>query len=167
MNWVTFGTVNVVATLVAFKIMRPAYMKRFRRDVLNYVVTGAFIGSAAMSLLFTIVYFTTNLNTDAARSALSIFATFFGILIMWNTFGIDVAQPRSLIENWRVTLIGLGFTLLVILSFYILPDLFEFVPPTPEIIALIVAMLLLVIAVFSWSMRFPVLIKRLWDLFAP
>jgi cation-transporting ATPase E len=167
MNWVTFGTVNVVATLVAFKLMRPAPMKHFRDDVLNYVVTGAFIGSAAMSMLFAVVYFVTGLNTDAARSALSIFATFFGILIMWNTFGIDLATPRSLITHWRVTLIGLIFTLLVIFAFYSVPELFEFVRPTPGIIALIVSILLAVIASFSWAMRFPVLVKRLWDLFAP
>lgn len=167
MNWVTFGTVNIVATFVAFKIMRPAYMKRFRRDVLDYVVTGAFIGSAAMSLLFAVVYFSSGQSTDTARSALSIFATLFGTLIMWNTFGIDFARPRSLIEHWPVTLIGLSFTLAVILAFYILPGFFEFVRPTPGIIALIVSMFLTVIATFSWSMRYPVLLNRLWNLFEP
>lgn len=166
-NWVTFGTVNVVATLVAFKIMRPVYMERFRRDVLDYVVTGAFIGSAVMALLFTVVYFATGQNTAAARSALSIFATFFGILIFWNTFGIDLSQPRTLVTYWPVTLIGLGFTLLVIIGFYVAPELFEFVPPTGGIIALIVALLLLTIALFSWSLKFPHLLKRLWNLFAP
>src|SRR5690606_8709091 len=90
-NWVTFGTVNIVATLVAFKIMRPARMTNFRRDVLEYVITGAFIGSALMALLFALTFFVTDLNTNAARSALAIFATFFGILVFWNVFGIDLA----------------------------------------------------------------------------
>src|SRR5690606_29707205 len=76
-NWITFGTVNIIATLVAFKIMRPAYMQRFRRDVLEYVMTGSFIGSAVMALLYAVTFFVTGLNTDAARSALSIFITFF------------------------------------------------------------------------------------------
>ena len=39
-NWVTFGTVNIIATLVALKLLRPAFMANFRDDVLDYVVTG-------------------------------------------------------------------------------------------------------------------------------
>jgi cation-transporting P-type ATPase E len=166
-NWVTFGTVNIVATLVAFKIMRPARMANFRRDVLEYVITGSFIGSALMALLFALTFFVTDLNTNAARSALSIFATFFGILVFWNVFGIDLAAPRTLLQNPVVTLMGVGFTLMVILGFYIAPGLFEFVPPTIEIIALIVSLLLLTIALFSANLRYRYLLNRLWTLFAP
>lgn len=165
-NWVTFGTVNVIATLVAVKIMRPAYMENFRRDVLEYVITGAFIGSAAMSLVYAVTYFATGLSTDAARSALSIFATFFGILIFWNTFGIDISQPRTLIKNPIVTLMGVFFTVLVIVGFYLMPDLFEFVAPTPGIIALIVSILLLTIVFFSANMKNRYFITRLWNLFS-
>ncbi len=163
-NWITFGTVNVVATLVAFKIMRPAYMARFRHDVLDYVLTGAFIGSAMMALLYAVVYFASGLNTEAARSALSIFATFFGILIFWNTFGIDILEPRSFIEQRTVTVIGLFFIVLVILGFYLLPGMFEFVPPTPGIIALITSLLLLTMLLFSWNMRHRYLLNRVWSL---
>jgi cation-transporting ATPase E len=164
-NWVTFGTVNIVATLVAFKIMRPAHMEHFRRDVLDYVVTGAFIGSAVMATLFVVVFLATGLNTDAARSALSIFATFFGIIIFWNTFGIEISQPRTFLENRAATLIGIAFTVMVIVGFYAAPDLFEFVAPTNGIIALIVSLLLLTIVLFSWNMKHRFLIDRLWGLF--
>jgi cation-transporting P-type ATPase E len=163
-NWVTFGTVNVVATLIAFKIMRPAPMERFRRDVLDYVLTGAFIGSAIMALLFAVVFFATGLNTAAARSALAIFATFFGILIFWNTFGIDLSQPRTLRQHWVVTLMGIFFTLIVITGMYAAPALFEFVRPTPLITALITSLLLLTIVVFSANMKHRYLISRLWVL---
>ena len=166
-NWITFGTVNVVATLVAFKIMRPAYMARFRDDVLDYVLTGAFIGSAVMALLYAVVYFAMGLDTNAARSALSIFATFFGILIFWNTFGIDILEPRTFIEQRVVTLIGLFFIVLVILGFYILPGMFEFVPPTPGVIALIASLLALTMLLFSWNMRHRYLLNRIWSLVSP
>jgi hypothetical protein len=163
-NWITFGTVNIVATLVAFKIMRPAYMARFRQDVLDYVLTGAFIGSAMMALLYAVVFFATGLNTQAARSALSIFATFFGILIFWNTFGIDILEPRSFFRHWIVTVMGLFFITLVIVGLYLSPALFEFVAPTPEIIALITALLLLTMLLFSWNMRHRYLLNRIWAL---
>ncbi len=166
-NWITFGTVNIVATLVAFKIMRPAFMGNFRRDVLEYVITGAFIASAVMAILFSVTYFATDQNLDAARSALSIFITFFGILVFWNTFGIDLSRPRTLRKNPIVTIMGIAFTLMVIVGFYAAPDLFEFVAPTPGVIALIVALLLLTIVVFSANLKHRSIITRLWVLFAP
>lgn len=164
-NWVTFGTVNMIATLLALKLLRPARMTNFRDDVLDYVVTGAFIGSAAMALLYAVTWFATGRDSAAARSALAIFATFFGILVFWNTFGIDFARPRSLWQQRRVTFIGLAFLLLVILGFYAQPALFEFVRPEAGIIALLVALLLLTIALFSLAMRRRGLLHRLWLLF--
>jgi cation-transporting ATPase E len=166
-NWITFGTVNIVATLVAFKIMRPAYMERFRRDVLEYVITGSFIASAVMALLYAVTFFATGLNTSAARSALSIFITFFGVLVFWNTFGIDLAQPRTVREKPGITLLGIFFFGLVVMGFYIQPALFEFVAPTPGIIALIVSLILLTVVLFSVNLRYRALITRLWTLFAP
>ena len=164
-NWVTFGTVNIIATLVALKLLRPAFMANFRDDVLDYVVTGAFIGSAMMALLFAVTWLASGRDAAAARSALAIFATFFGILIFWNTFGIDFARPRTLWRRRRATFIGLGFLLLVILGFYAQPALFEFVRPDGGIIALIVALLLLTIALLSLAMRQRGLLHRLWMLF--
>ncbi len=164
-SWVTFGTVNVIATLVAIKWLRPAFMANFRDDVLDYVVSGAFIGSAMMALLYGVTFFATGRDTAAARSALAIFATFFGILIFWNTFGIDFARPRTLWRRRPATLIGLGFMLLVILGFYAQPEFFEFVRPDAGIIALIVSILLLTIALLSLAMRQRGLLQRLWMLF--
>lgn len=164
-SWVTFGTVNVIATLVAIKWLRPARMADFRDDVLDYVVSGAFIGSAMMALLYATTFFATGRDAAAARSALAIFATFFGILIFWNTFGIDLARPRTLLQRRAATGIGLAFTLLVILGFYALPELFEFVRPTEGIIALITSILLLTIALLSLAMRQRGLLHRVWLLF--
>ncbi len=164
-NWVTFGTVNIIATLVALKLLRPAFMANFREDVLDYVVTGAFIGSAMMALLYAVTWYASGRDTAAARSALAIFATFFGILIFWNTFGIDFARPRTLWQQRRATFIGLGFLLLVIGGLYAQPALFEFVRPDTGIIALIVSLLLLTIALLSLAMRQRGLLHRLWLLF--
>ena len=165
-NWVTFGTVNIIATLVALKLLRPAPMANFRDDVLDYVVSAAFIGSAMMALLYAVAWLVSGRDTATARSALSLFATFFGILIFWNTFGIDFAQPRTLWRKRGVTALGLAFLLLVIVGFYAQPTLLEFVRPDAGLIALIVSILLLTIALLSLAMRRRVLLHRLWQLFA-
>lgn len=175
-NWITFGTVNIVATLIAFKILRPAHMERFRRDVLDFVVNGAVIGSACIAVLYAAVYFANGQNTDAARSALSIFVTLFGTLIMWNVAGIDILRPRSVIENRLIFALGFILMTMTILGMYLLPELFEFVPPPPALmpqaalewtIPLIVSLFILAIVLYSWAMRTRQITKSLWTLFAP
>jgi uncharacterized membrane protein YdfJ with MMPL/SSD domain len=56
---------------------------------------------------------------------------------------------------------------MVVLGFYIQPNLFEFVAPTPGIIALITSLILLTIALLSINLRYRGFITRLWTLFAP
>ncbi|MBZ0289559.1 MAG: HAD-IC family P-type ATPase, partial [Anaerolineae bacterium] len=47
-SWITFGTVNIPATLIAFKIIRPAFMAKFRRDVIDYVIIGGTVGAVML-----------------------------------------------------------------------------------------------------------------------
>ncbi|MBZ0295632.1 MAG: cation-translocating P-type ATPase [Anaerolineae bacterium] len=175
-NWVTFGTVNIVATLIAFKILRPAHMENFRRDVLDFVVNGAIIGSVSIAILYAAVYFATGQNTDAARSALSIFVILFGTLIMWNVAGIDIFSPRTFIEHRVIFALGFVLMTMTIVGFYVMPDLFEFVAPPPVLvpqsplewtIPLIVSLFILSMLLYSWSMRTRQITKSLWTLFAP
>ena len=175
-NWITFGTVNIAATLIAFKILRPARMIQFRRDVLDYVITGAVIGSIMIALLYAVVYFASGQSTDAARSALSIFVTLFGILVFWNVSGIDIFRPRTFVEQRVIFVMGLFLMLMTLLGFYVMPELFEFVPPPPVFIPtraeewtilLIVSLFCLTMVLFSWAMRDRKLVNSLWTLFAP
>jgi cation-transporting ATPase E len=166
-NWITFGTVNITATLIAFKILRPQYMEKFRRDVLDFVITGALVGSAALAILYAVVYFASGGSQDAARSALSIFVTLFGILILWNVMGIDIFQPRTFFEKRRIFVMGLFLMLMTLLGFYILPRLFEFVRPDLLTVILIAMLFNLTMVLFSWLMKGRRLTERLWTLFAP
>jgi cation-transporting ATPase E len=166
-NWITFGTVNISATLIAFKILRPAYMEKFRRDVLDFVITGAVVGSLAITLLYTVIFFASGGSQDAARSALSIFVTLFGILILWNVMGIDIFQPRTFFEKRVIFIMGLFLMLMTLLGFYVMPRLFEFVRPDLLTIVLIVVLFDLTMVMYSWFMRDRRLINSLWTLFAP
>jgi cation-transporting P-type ATPase E len=171
-NWITFGTVNIAATLIAFKIMRPAPMAKFRRDVLDFVITGAVIGSVAIAVLYAVVYFASGGSEDAARSALSIFVTLFGILVFWNVSGIDIFTPRTFLQHRGIFIFGFVMMLITTLGFYVMPRLFEFVRPSTDLLAqptilLIVFLFELTMVVYSWAMRDRRLVNSLWTLFAP
>ncbi|HEX2619026.1 MAG TPA: HAD-IC family P-type ATPase, partial [Phototrophicaceae bacterium] len=53
-SWAAFGTVNMPAGIIALGIIRPAYVGRFRRDVIDYIITAGLIGSIAISVLFAV-----------------------------------------------------------------------------------------------------------------
>ncbi|MGQ9889301.1 MAG: HAD-IC family P-type ATPase [Aggregatilineales bacterium] len=163
-NWITFGTVNIAATLVAFKVLRPARMRQFRRDVLEYVLAGAVLASAALALLCAVTYVASDGSTAAMRTAVSLFVTLFGVLVLWNVFGVDLLRPRTILENRGTFLIGFGLMVMTLLGFYIAPDLLEFVQPDPLTILLITAVYLLVIVLYSVGMRDRRLFHALWTL---
>jgi len=175
-SWVTFGTVNIPGGLIALGILRPAYMKRFRHDVLDYVITGGIIGAAAMALLYAVVSLYSDLNQDVARSTIMMFTTLFSTLILWNIHGVDVFLPRTIIARWRVFLMGLIFAVLTIITPYIAPALppvvgkvfnFEFVPLTVPLWVLTALLFVLTAVLLHLAMRSRIVVSRFWNLSAP
>jgi cation-transporting ATPase E len=166
-SWAAFGTVNMPATFIAFGWWRPQYMKRFRADVLDYIIIGGTIGAIILALLYGIAYFASGYNTDEARSAVTMFVCLYGMIIVWNTHGVDVFKPSTFGQHWRIVVISGLMTAITMLAPYLLPELFEFVPPQPIIWVLIVTLFWLSLMMFSFSMRRRHLINRLWLLFAP
>jgi cation-transporting ATPase E len=166
-SWITFGTVNIPATLIAFKLIRPTFMSQFRRDVIDYVITAGTVGAVMLSILYAAVYFATSKDTFAARSAVTVFIGLYGTLIFWNVHSVDLLSPRSLIEHWRITLLGVVLTIFTIIVPFMLPELFVFVPPTGQVWVLIVAIFLLNGVIVSVLMRHRHLINQLWLLFKP
>ena len=67
-SWVTFGVINVPATLVALRLIKPAFMAKFRHDVLDYAVTAGFIGAAAMAFVYGYAFITSDHHLEQARS---------------------------------------------------------------------------------------------------
>ncbi len=167
MSWITFGTVNIPATLIAFQLIRPTFMKEFRRDVLDYVITAGVVGSVNLALLFVVAYFASGNNLYAGRSAVTLFIALYGTLIFWNTHSVELFDPRTWVRHWRITLIGFVLTFLTMLAPFVLPTWFEFVPPSPLIWVLIVAIFLLTAAILAVVMRYRHLINQLWLLLRP
>jgi cation-transporting P-type ATPase E len=166
-SWITFGTVNIPATLIAFKIIRPAYMAKFRRDVMDYVLTAGTVGAVMLALLYVIAYFAAGQDMNIGRSAVTIFIAFYGTLIFWNVHDVDIFRPRSMLEHWRITLFGIIITALTMAVPFLLPKIFVFVPPPPLIWVAIVSVFLLTGALVSLLMHKRHLINLLWKLFEP
>ncbi|GAB1422394.1 cation-translocating P-type ATPase [Anaerolineales bacterium] len=169
-SWGTFGTVNLPATLVAFGLMRPQKMTRFRHDVLDYIFTCGLVGAVMMTALYAFVYLSSNRNTELARSVITIFVSLYGMNIVWDVQGIDISDAASFVRNKSIVLMTSVLTLLTIVALYALPNLFEFVDPMImgiELVVLITATFLLSILVVSHGMRYRYLLERLWMLFDP
>ncbi len=166
-SWITLGTVNIPATLIAFKILRPRHMARFRRDVLEYVITSGTIGAVIMALMYVVAYYGSNNNVAAARSAITLFLTLTGTLIFWNVCGVELFEPRTMLEHWRIVLLGVVLTVLTAIVPFILSDFFVFVPPTPLMWALIISTFMLMAVLLHVFTRNRSIIEQLWELFQP
>ncbi len=168
-SWSTFGTVNLPATLVAFGILRPTFMKRFREDVLDFIMTGAFIGALGLAIVYATTYFALGLDIAAARTAVTLYVTIYGAYIICAIMGVDFYQPRSFWQKRRLVAIMIGFTALTILAMYAVPPLFDFVVFDPVrhmgVIGLIVVTLQVSIVLLAHGLKHPYLLKRFWQLF--
>jgi cation-transporting ATPase E len=166
-SWVTFGVINLPAGLIAFRLLKPAYMRRFRRDVLDYVVTVGFIGAVAMALVYAVTYLNNDHDLIEARSTMMLFLTLYGMLVLWHVHGVEVFEPRTIIDHPRVFLFGLLLGILTILAPYLFPDLLEFTAPTPWEWGFVVLIFLVSLVVIRIGLRTRALVDRIWRLTAP
>ncbi len=166
-SWITFGTVNIPATLIALKIIRPKYMKQFRRDVLEYILICGVISAVNLALMYTAVYYGTGQNMEAARSAVTMFIALLGTLIFWNLLGIEIFEPRTLLREPRMVLLGLGLTFVTMLVPFIFPEAFRFIPPDGITWVLMIAIFFLTAAMVWTFTRHRYIIEKFWELFKP
>jgi cation-transporting ATPase E len=166
-SWVTFGVINVPATLVALRLIKPAFMAKFRHDVLDYAVTAGFVGASAMAFVYGFAFITSDHRLLQARSVVMLFVALFGVLVFWNILGIRLLQPQTIRENLRVFVIGLVLIIGTLIGPYILPHWLEFVPPTTEHWIVIVVTFVVTVVILHIAMRTRALVDRLWKLFAP
>lgn len=169
-SWATFGTVNLPATFIAFGWLRPKFMKNFRHDVLDYIVTMGSIGAVLLTILYVIAYFSSEGDIALTRSTITILVALYGMLITWNIQGIDFYAPKTFLENWRILALSSVLTALTIIAMYLNPTLFEFKPLLWDngvgtgLIIVLVAIFLLTMVLLAHGMKHRYLLHRLWDL---
>ncbi|MCY4147630.1 MAG: HAD-IC family P-type ATPase [Chloroflexi bacterium] len=171
-SWATFGTVNLPATLIAFGWLRPQPIKRFRRDALEYIFTMGFIAAVMMTALYLIAWLGSGGDLQLTRSVITVIVALYGLLITWQVQGIDLYEPRTFVQHWRIVLLSSLLTVATILSMYAFPDLFEFSPPlwdggagTLTLLA-IPTLFVLTLALVGHGLRHRYLLERFWALLA-
>jgi len=166
-SWATFGTINIPATFVALGWMRPAPMKSFRDDVLDFVLTHGFLGTIYLTLLYVTIYFAN--GPALAQSAATVFLGLYGAIVVLAVMGVDLYQPRSILERWKTTAVMSLMAILTTLALYMFPDFFDFTPFDPmqhaHILVLLAALTCLSIVLAAHGNKYRYLIRRLWLLF--
>ncbi|MXX82361.1 MAG: HAD-IC family P-type ATPase [Chloroflexi bacterium] len=171
-SWATFGTVNLPATLIAFGWLRPQPIRRFRRDVMDYIFTMGFVAAVMMVALYLLAWLGSEGDLQLTRSAITIMVALFGMLTTWQVQGIDLYQPRSFRQQWRIVLLSIALTVATILAMYVFPDLFEFSPLQWDggvgsmVIVAIPALFVLTMALVGHGLRYRYLLERFWALLA-
>ena len=166
-SWVTFGVINVPATLIAFRIIKPTVMHKFRRDVIDYVITAGFIGSAAAAAVYAFAYFSGPRSVNQARGAVVLFLTLFGLLVLWNMHGIEILDPRTIRKRWGIFWLGLFLTVFTLIGPYVVPRLLEFTAPSGEQWGFVLLTFVITVVTLYFVMRKRMLTERLWKLFQP
>jgi magnesium-transporting ATPase (P-type) len=166
-SWVTFGVINIPTTLMAFRILKPAPMKRFRRDVLDYVVTAGVIGAVSMCALYAVSYLVHGEDVTRARSGVIVFMTLFSVIVFWDVCGLNMFQPRTVAAKPRLFVLGIVLALITIFAPYIVPDFVEVVQPTAGEWALNILVFLLAAALINTAMRKRSFTNALWELTSP
>ena len=176
-SWATFGTVNLPATLIAFGWLRPKPIVRFRRDVMDYIVTMGVVGAVMMTLLYMIVWFGSGGDLRLTRSAITIMVALFGMLVTWQVQGIDIYQPRTFLRHWRIWLLSMALTALTIVVMYfdhlLVGAPFEFAPLVwdgeagPLMIVAVGALFGLTMVLAAHGLRYRYLLGRFWELLGP
>ncbi len=168
-SWATFASINMPAGLIALGVIRPKYMKNFRDDVLDPIVTGGLIGAILLTVLYVIAYLGTDHDLGIARSAVTLFNALFNAYIVMILQGVDFLRPRSFLENWRTVTIMIIAVTLSVWAMHILPGLFEYTPITfteyPWIPILLSALLGLGMLMYGIGIKNRYILARVWSLF--
>lgn len=166
-SFLSFGVINVPGGLYALGILKPEAMKSFRRDVLDYVVSGGIIGSALMALLITMIYISTGRDLATTRTVTFIFLILWGMLVLWHIQGIDLSRLASIRAHLPSFAFGWVAAILTIWSGYAVPNILSFVTLSLTQWFLIASVFLLGAVLLQLAMHTRGLANLIWKLTAP
>ena len=152
-SWASFGTVNIPGGLFAFGLIKPEKTGKFRRDALDYIITGGLTGAVGISFMYAIAYTYTEQNLGIAQSVTTIFFILYSLMIFLFVCGIDIASLRTYTRYPLATAITLILTSGAIIAATLFPDVFEFQWPPLELLFLEFVIFVLCALLVSIGMR--------------
>lgn len=168
-SWATFGSLNLPAMLMTIPLIRPEFIKNFRKDVVDYILVSGFVGSILVVVVYISAYFGSGRDTEIARSIVTLFITLFNIYNVLIVLGFDFYDLSTYRKFGRAVLWLFGLTTFTFWSFYLLPSVFEFTPVSifthPWLFIQVVACFLLSIVLVSTLLRHRYILNRIWALF--
>jgi cation-transporting ATPase E len=156
--------INAPAGLYAFRLLKPPPMRRYRHDVLDFVVTAGIIGGIAMTLNALVIYLASGLDTAVMRSASYFFLTLWAAVALWDAQGIDLLRSASIRAHPRAFVISLILTVLALVAPIIVPNILVYSPPAPLHLLLTSAVFALAYLVTRLLMRTRAAANTLWGL---
>jgi cation-transporting P-type ATPase E len=164
-SWAAFGTTNIPSGLMALGLLRPSKIESFRRDVMDYIITGGFTAAVGMAVAYVVAYRYTEGDLLAAQSTITLFFMLYGLTIFWYVCGVDITRPGTYFKYPMATAITGFLTTGTLITALIFPDIFEFTLPPLGIIVLLLSLWALVAMITSVGMRNRALLHQIYQLF--
>jgi cation-transporting ATPase E len=150
-SWSAFGTTNMPAALIALSLLRPQLIRRFRDDVMDYIITAGFVGGIGLSFMYFLAYQYS--DEETARNATTIAFILYGVMIVWNIAGVDILRPSTFWRNPRVTWFATILSGIALVAATFWGDTFEFKWIPAELLLFVVLVHLLLMTIVSLGMK--------------
>ncbi len=153
LSWAAISTTSIPAVFITFGLLQPRPIRKFRRQVLGYILIVGLIGAVALTIAYTVTYLASGQDVLLAQSVLTIMASIYGILIFWDVHGVIPFEPITFKQNAREAAIGIGVAIITLAVPVLLRGIFQIaLVPLPYWIGLAV---LSVVAAFAlWRSTF-------------
>lgn len=161
-SWAGFGPINMPGGLMALGLLRPQFIKSFRRDVLDYVIISGFFGAFGMAAMFLVAFWSHGLVQ--AQYAMTLFMTLYSLNIALNVCGIDLWNLKTYRLYPVGTLIILALTFGTMSVAMLIPHIFQFYMPPIELIALVMSLFGLMTLLTRRTMRQRLLLHQIYSL---
>jgi cation-transporting ATPase E len=128
LSWVTIMTTGVPSLLVSLGLLRPRRVRDFTREVIGMVIVTGVLGALVLAAVYAIAYFGFGNDVNMARSALSMVALAYGVVVYWDVQGVSPFLPRSFRRRPREAAVGVLLVIAGIAGPVILPGFFQLAP---------------------------------------
>ena len=153
LSWAAISTTSLPAVLVTFGLLRPRPIRKFRRQVLGYIILSGLLGAAMLTLTYTVTYLVSGQDVLLAQSVMTIMASIYGILIFWDVHGVVPFEPITFKQNRREAVVGIGVALITLAVPVIFRDVFQIaIVPLPYWIG--IGVLTVVVDFILWRSTF-------------